>query len=51
MIESHLKSGNQKISADMEYGKSVTDSCIDFDETKILLKSLSDAVKKRRKIE
>ena len=51
MIESHLKSGNQKISEDMEYGRSVTDACIDFEETKNLLTALSDAVKERRKIE
>ena len=51
MIESHLKSGNQKISEDMEYGRSITDACIDFEETKNLLTALSDAVKERRKIE
>ena len=51
MIESHLKSGNQIISEDMEYGRSITDACIDFEETKNLLTALSDAVKERRKIE
>ncbi|GIR02770.1 MAG: hypothetical protein CM15mP12_3010 [Gammaproteobacteria bacterium] len=34
----------------MEYGRSITDACIDFEETN-LLTALSDAVKERRKIE
>lgn len=48
MIESHLKEGNQKISEDMEYGKSVTDACVDWEETKKLLDDLAQAVKARR---
>ena len=51
MIESHIKDGNQAISQNMEYGKSITDACINFEETKQLLLQLSDAVKKRRKVE
>jgi len=50
MIESHIKDGNQAISQNMEYGKSITDACINFEETKQLLLQLSDAVKKRRKV-
>jgi 3-deoxy-7-phosphoheptulonate synthase len=50
MIESHIKEGNQSISQNMEYGKSITDACINFEETKQLLLELSDAVKKRRKV-
>jgi len=50
MIESHIKEGNQSISQNMEYGKSITDACINFEETKQLLLQLSDAVKKRRKV-
>ena len=50
MIESHIKEGNQAISQNMEYGKSITDACINFEETKQLLLQLSDAVKKRRKV-
>ena len=48
MIESHLKEGNQKISDDMEYGKSITDACVNWEETKKLLNDLAQAVKARR---
>ena len=48
MIESHLKEGNQKISENMEYGKSITDACINWEETKKLLNDLAQAVKARR---
>ena len=48
MIESHLKEGNQKISEGMEYGKSITDACVDWEETKKLLDDLAQAVKARR---
>ena len=51
MIESNLKPGNQKISENMEYGKSVTDACIDFEETKELILKLSKAVIARREFE
>ena len=50
MIESHLKEGNQKMSENLEYGKSITDSCICWEETKQLIKELADSVKKRREI-
>ncbi len=36
MVESHLKGGRQEIPenlCDLEYGKSVTDGCIDWDTT------------------
>ena len=48
MIESHLKEGNQKISDNLEYGKSITDSCICWEETKELITELAESVKKRR---
>ena len=48
MIESHLKEGNQKISEGMEYGKSITDACVDWEETKKFLDDLAQAVKARR---
>ncbi len=42
MVESHLKGGRQEIPenlCDLEYGKSVTDGCIDWDTTeKVLLR-------------
>jgi 3-deoxy-7-phosphoheptulonate synthase len=37
MLESNLIAGNQKISGDMTYGQSVTDGCIDWNETQGLL--------------
>ncbi|OTG87011.1 3-deoxy-7-phosphoheptulonate synthase [Acinetobacter sp. ANC 4558] len=36
MLESHLIDGNQKISADMTYGQSVTDGCLGWDKTQQL---------------
>lgn len=50
MLESHLKAGNQKEAPleKLEYGKSITDACIAFDETAPLLTELAGAVKKRR---
>ena len=48
MIESHLKGGNQKLTADLsqlEYGKSITDGCLDWDSTVNALHELRDAVK------
>ena len=42
------KEGNQKISEGMEYGKSITDACVDWEETKKLLDDLAQAVKARR---
>jgi len=41
MIESNLKSGNQKITEKLEYGVSVTDSCIGFETTENLLRNLN----------
>lgn len=48
MIESFLKEGRQKISEEMEYGKSVTDACLGWDDSVKLLEELADAVRKRR---
>ncbi|AKH69788.1 3-deoxy-D-arabinoheptulosonate-7-phosphate synthase [Spongiibacter sp. IMCC21906] len=48
MIESHLKPGNQSISADLsqlQYGVSVTDGCIGWDDTEATLRKLRDKVK------
>ena len=44
MLESHIHEGNQKISDNLEYGKSITDACINFEETKNHLKNLNDAI-------
>jgi 3-deoxy-7-phosphoheptulonate synthase len=46
MLESNLFSGKQKILLDkqsMKYGVSVTDGCIDWDETETVIKSLQKA--------
>lgn len=50
MLESHLKSGNQKEAPldKLEYGKSITDACIAFEDTAALLTDLAAAVTKRR---
>lgn len=48
MIESHLKGGNQKVPAnlaDLEYGKSITDGCLDWESTVAALHNLRDEVK------
>ena len=42
MLESNLKAGQQKLGADpktLEYGVSITDGCISFEETAELLRS------------
>jgi 3-deoxy-7-phosphoheptulonate synthase len=52
MVESHLKAGNQPIldPADLRYGVSVTDACIDWEATTDLLDGLAAAVRERRAI-
>jgi 3-deoxy-7-phosphoheptulonate synthase len=53
MVESHLKAGAQKFSpgragsAGLEYGKSITDGCLGWDESLKLLDVLSEAVQAR----
>ena len=55
MIESHLQAGNQKFTpgkddpAKLEYGKSITDACLGWDDSLQALQALADAVKRRRK--
>jgi 3-deoxy-7-phosphoheptulonate synthase len=54
MVESHLHDGAQKFTpgkddpAKLEYGKSITDACINWDDSVKVLERLADAVKKRR---
>ena len=48
MIESNLKSGNQKIPADLsdlEYGVSITDACIDWETTEEALRDVHNKLK------
>lgn len=51
MLESHLVAGRQDIveNQDLVYGQSITDACIDCDETEVLLRELALAVQARRK--
>ena len=50
MIESHLVAGRQELTADkpLNYGQSITDACIGWDESIGVLNRLSDAVRNRR---
>lgn len=52
MIESHLVAGNQKgegvDKSTLTYGQSITDACIDWDDTVKVLRQLAGAVEKRR---
>jgi len=51
MLESHINEGNQSVkgsAADLKYGVSITDACINFEDTEKVLAVLADAVQKRR---
>lgn len=50
MLESHLVSGKQayRSEGDNVYGQSITDGCIDMEETARILEVLAEAVKRRR---
>ena len=54
MVESHLQAGAQKFTpgkdkiAGLEYGKSITDACLGWDDSTQVLETLSQAVKQRR---
>ncbi len=50
MVESHLVEGRQDISPDkaLTYGQSVTDACIDWDDSVVVLEKLAAAVRARR---
>jgi 3-deoxy-7-phosphoheptulonate synthase len=54
MVESHLQAGAQRFSpgkddpSQLEYGQSITDACLGWDDSLELLDVLSDAVKARR---
>lgn len=54
MVESHLNDGAQKFTPGkddprkLEYGKSITDACINWDDSVKVLERLASAVKKRR---
>jgi 3-deoxy-7-phosphoheptulonate synthase len=50
MVESHLKEGRQDLIAGrpLEYGRSITDACIGWEDSVPLLEGLADAVRRRR---
>ena len=54
MVESHLTAGAQKFTAGkddpkaLQYGQSITDACLNWDDSLALLQGLSDAVSQRR---
>ncbi len=50
MIESNLVAGRQDVNAGsaLEYGKSITDACVNFDVTQDMLRDLASAVRSRR---
>ena len=45
MIESNINGGNQPISAEMKYGVSVTDACLDWDNTRRILLDAHQSLK------
>ena len=49
MIESNIEEGNQKADDldNLTYGKSITDACIDWQDTKDCLHKLADSVRIR----
>ncbi|KID76998.1 Phospho-2-dehydro-3-deoxyheptonate aldolase AMT16 [Metarhizium brunneum] len=54
MIESNHNEGNQKVPAEgksaLKYGVSITDACINWQDTESVLDVLADAVKQRRQV-
>jgi 3-deoxy-7-phosphoheptulonate synthase len=52
MVESHINEGAQKVpkegKAGLQYGQSITDACIGWEDTEDVLQVLADAVKARR---
>ena len=49
MAESHLVAGAQKLKAGetLTYGQSITDACLGWEDSEILLEQLAEAVEKR----
>jgi len=48
MVESNIGAGNQKMTdnpADLEYGVSITDACVDWETTETMIRELRDQVK------
>jgi 3-deoxy-7-phosphoheptulonate synthase len=53
MIESNINEGNQKVPAEgpgaLKKGVSITDACINWEDTVTVLEDLASAVRERRK--
>jgi len=48
MIESNIGAGNQKVPAnlaDLEYGVSITDACVDWETTETMVREMRDQLK------
>jgi 3-deoxy-7-phosphoheptulonate synthase len=52
MVESHLVEGNQSLDSGeaLVYGKSITDACIGWPDTELMLQQLAQAVRERRAV-
>jgi len=50
MAESHLKAGRQDLvpGKALAYGQSITDGCLGWDDSKVLLETLAEGVRQRR---
>ena len=48
MLESFLVAGRQDLGGDLTYGQSITDACMDWDQTVAVLDGLTAAVRARR---
>jgi 3-deoxy-7-phosphoheptulonate synthase len=53
MVESHLNEGRQELEAGctLEYGKSITDACLGWEDTVALLDTLAEGVRARRRLD
>ncbi len=55
MVESHLQAGSQKFTPGqhdpqaLEYGKSITDACLGWEDSEALLGDLAESVRQRRR--
>lgn len=53
MVESNLDAGNQKVpngKIGLQRGVSITDACVDWETTKVVLRNLNAAVLARRNL-
>ena len=52
MIESHLVEGNQKVvqGEELVYGQSITDACLGWEDSEVLIRELAEAIREKRKM-